>query len=168
MNKLLIVINLQNDFIVGSLSNSETKRVAIEILKYIKSYKGTIMYIRDTHEHGYLDTEEGKELPVLHCFKGSEGWKLIDDIKLKPSDIVMNKHQFTCYDLLTYLKATNTTEVELCGFQTGNDIISNATFIKNLLPKVNIKVHEKLCACNTIESHQSAIDTMRAFQITII
>lgn len=170
----LIVIDMQNDFITGSLGTKEAQAILPGVIQKVQNYEGRIIFTRDTHTADYLHTQEGKILPVEHCIMGSEGWKL--DSKLEAlaqrSDIkIYNKPTFGCAELAADLKKehdkTPVDEIELCGLCTDICVISNALLLKAFLPEVPVFVDAQLCAGVTPESHNNALEAMKMCQIFI-
>jgi nicotinamidase-related amidase len=174
--KALIVIDMQNDFLSGALRNEE----GLKVISYIKeklektSADTKIIFTRDTHSEDYMHTEEGANLPVEHCFKGTEGWQIVDDLKpFIDSDEanVVDKDTFGSRDLLKFFEAHKDEygegEIELVGVCTDICVISNALLIKAALPNAKIFVDAKGCAGVTPKSHDTAIEAMKACHIHI-
>lgn len=185
MRKLLIVIDMQNDFVTGSLENKNAMTIVEPFVKKVKEEynKGTdILFTRDTHYDNYLQTLEGKKLPVEHCIKDTEGWQLVDGLKQfveekKLQSNIINKDYFGCANLKEEIKKSlNISEEEiqsydqitLAGVCTSICVISNAMILKASLPEVNIAVYEDLSACLTPETHKHAIESMRTAQVDIL
>ncbi|SCL84320.1 cysteine hydrolase family protein [Sporanaerobacter sp. PP17-6a] len=175
MNKVLIVIDMQNDFIDGALGTKEAMGILPDVIQKIKDFEGNIIYTRDTHKKDYLSTQEGKYLPVEHCIEGTYGWELQKDIKQLMEDTkstVYNKNTFGSKELAQQLVKMNENkpveEIELIGLCTDICVISNALTIKTFLPEVKISVDAKCCAGVTPESHQNALNAMKMCQIQII
>lgn len=167
--KYLIVVDMQTDFITGSLGSKAAEAIVPSVVNKVKNYDGTVIFTRDTHFDDYLQTQEGKKLTVEHCIKDTAGWQICDE--LKPyADIVVDKITFGSVDLPGMIKGfgENIEEIELCGLCTDICVISNAMILKSAFPEVPIVVDASCCAGVTAESHDIALDAMRAVQIEII
>lgn len=169
--KLLIVIDMQNDFIDGSLGTKEAVAIVPNVAKKITSARAageTIIFTRDTHQKCYLETQEGKNLPVLHCVEGSDGWQISSKLEVGDSRI-FNKPSFGSMELADYVATLNDLEeIEFVGLCTGICVISNAFILKAKLPEVKITVDASCCACVTPESHKTALSAMKLCQINVI
>lgn len=166
--KVLIVVDMQNDFISGSLGSKAAVKIVPKIVERVKEFDGKIIFTRDTHDENYLNTQEGKRLPVKHCIKNTDGWRICDE--LKPyADEIIDKTTFGSKELPGILREyeENTEEIELCGLCTDICVISNAVILKAFFPEVKIVVNAGCCAGVTEKSHNIAIDAMRAVQIEI-
>jgi len=170
MKKLLIVVDMQNDFIDGVLGTPEAQKIVPEVDKYIKIFNGDVVFTQDTHFDDYMTTQEGKNLPVKHCIKGSDGWKITDKIYMPVDSEVFEKYTFGSTDLGNFIKLNTNyyDEVYICGVCTDICVISNALLIKSFCPEMPIKVIERLCAGVTVESHNNAINAMKMCQIEVI
>lgn len=190
--KILVVVDMQNDFISGSLGTSEAQNIIPNVVKAIETYadKNTvILFTKDTHQDNYMNTLEGKNLPVLHCIDGTNGWDLnaevmtafeanrekysvIGNIYPLVEDHVILKPTFGSMDLqnviYTLSEVEEIEEITLMGLCTGICVLSNAILCKATLPEVPISVVENCCACVTPESHKTAIEAMKLCQINII
>ncbi|MCR5178713.1 MAG: cysteine hydrolase [Lachnospiraceae bacterium] len=191
MKKALIVIDMQNDFLTGALRNEEgiqaIPRVADRIRKAAESGE-TVIYTRDTHfEETYMGSEEGKNLPVPHCIRGTKGWEIAPKLQeLIPADavtigiddsvapalgaqtVVIDKPTFGSAGLGELLKSEGFEEVELVGVCTDICVISNALLTKAFLPNAHVSVDPACCAGVTPDSHNTALDAMRACHIEIL
>ena len=169
--KLLIVIDMQNDFIDGSLGTKEAVAILPNVARKIVSAREsgqTVIFTRDTHQKNYLKTQEGKNLPVLHCVEGSDGWQISSKLEVGESRI-FNKPSFGSMELADYVATLNNLEeIELVGLCTGICVISNAFILKAKLPEVKITVDASCCACVTPESHKTALSAMKLCQINVI
>lgn len=166
MKKTLIVVDMQKDFIDGSLGTKEAVVIVDNVKKKIKEYQENgdeIIFTRDTHQIDYLNTNEGKHLPVEHCIEGTEGWKIEAELEV-PGAIYIDKPTFG------YLKWNeyNLEEVELVGLCTDICVVSNALIIKALYPEIRVTVDASCCAGVTPESHAAALMTMKMCQIEVI
>ena len=173
MKKLLVIVDMQNDFIDGPLGTKEAQAIVPDMVEYIKNFYGDIVVTQDTHQNNYLNTQEGKKLPVIHCIEGTDGWEINPDIQSainskKESYFIYKKPTFGSIDLANFIKSSVYDEVIFCGVCTGICVISNVLLTKAFCPELTVKVVEKLCACVTPESHKAAIDTMRTCQVDII
>ena len=174
--KILVVIDMQNDFLTGALGNPEGVKIIPLVVEKINEYKNTndiIIATRDTHYDNYLATMEGSKLPVPHCIYNSWGWQIEDNIAKSLGDaLIFDKPTFGSTSLAEYLfknykdKETEL-EIELCGVCTDICVISNAMLIKSYLPNSHILVDSKLVRGVTNESHQIALMAMKACHIEI-
>ena len=186
-SKILIIVDPQNDFISGSLYNEKAIRVVPNIVKKIEEFKGdAILVTRDTHTENYLETNEGKLLPISHCIKGTNGWYVNKDIasalhkrELEESCMVMyfDKSSFGSEELVEIVKtlgkiAKNTGkdfEVEICGFVTNICVISNAIPIKTALHEFgDVTIDASCCAGSSEKLHNEALNVMETNQIITI
>ncbi|WP_374285779.1 cysteine hydrolase family protein [Lactococcus sp.] len=168
MKKILLVIDFQNDFIDGSLGTKEAQAIIGNVVKKIESYEEKNRFAtQDTHFEDYLSTQEGKNLPVLHCQKGTFGWEIREEAQLGFAKI-FEKNNFGSVELAQFVKAQDVDEVELIGICTDICVVSNALLIKAFAPEVKIKVDVSCCAGVTPESHLAAIETMKSCQIEMI
>lgn len=169
--KVLAVIDMQNDFIDGALGTAEAVSIVGNVVEYVKHFEGDVVYTRDTHYDNYMQTQEGRNLPVSHCIEGSHGWEICDSLKAlqTPDTKIFDKLTFGSTQLAEYLTGIDgLTEVTLIGLCTDICVISNAMVIKAFLPEVKISVVESCCAGVTPESHANAINAMRVCQVEII
>ena len=172
MKKILVVIDMQNDFIDGTLGTKEAQQIVPLVVSKIHSYPQDCIYAtRDTHPENYLETQEGRNLPVPHCIEGTKGWEIRKEIAdAMPGAEIINKPTFGSVILAQELMERNEREpieVELVGLCTDICVVSNALLIKALLPEVVVKVDPGCCAGVTPQSHEAALATMRACQIQI-
>lgn len=169
--KLLIVVDMQNDFIDGTLGTKEAVAIVPNVAEKIKRARDAgweVVFTRDTHQKNYLQTQEGKNLPVVHCILGSKGWQISDKLDVGKSRI-FDKPSFGSLDLADYVATLNDLEeIELVGLCTGICVISNAFILKAKVPEVKITVDSSCCACVTPESHATALSAMRLCQVNII
>lgn len=167
MSKVLIVIDMQNDFINGALGTKEAQAIVPNVKKKIEEYKARgdeIIFTRDTHSANYLETNEGKHLPVEHCIQGTYGWLVAEEVNY-PEYRHINKRTFG-YTLWGYEKDFE--EVELVGLCTDICVVSNALILKAQFPEINITVDASCCAGTTPANHIAALTTMKACQIDVI
>ncbi len=166
MKKTLIVVDMQKDFIDGSLGTKEAVAIVNNVKKKIKEYQDRgdeIIFTRDTHQTDYLNTNEGKHLPVEHCIEGTDGWQIEAGLEV-PGAIYINKPTFGYLNWEEY----NLEEVELVGLCTDICVVSNALIIKAMYPEIKVSVDASCCAGVTPESHAAALTTMRMCQIEVI
>lgn len=173
MKNILVAIDLQKDFINGALGTAEAVAMLPKAVNKIKGFKGDVLYTMDTHSNDYLSTREGRRLPVAHCIKGSDGWRLAPEIEaVKASDApVFEKPTFGSTALASFIAETYGEEdlrIELIGLCTDICVISNAMLLKAALPEADIVVDSSCCAGVTPTSHQNALEAMKVCQIDII
>ena len=173
MRKILIVIDMQNDFIDGALGTGEAVSIVEAVKEKIRSYpSGDVMATMDTHGENYLETQEGRMLPVVHCIRGTEGWKIRADVAALLGDArVFKKPSFGSMRLAEVLKKLSREEeieLELIGLCTDICVVSNALLLKAAMPEVRISVDASCCAGVTPENHRAALETMRSCQICVV
>ena len=173
MRKILVVIDMQNDFIDGSLGTKEAQQIVPRVVEKIKEYDPWNIYLtRDTHYENYLDTQEGRNLPVEHCIEGTHGWQLNDAVaKAAEKATVIDKPTFGSNRLAGLLmteRAQEALEIELVGLCTDICVVSNALLFKAAMPEAPITVDASCCAGVTPESHRHALETMKMCQIRVI
>ena len=173
-NKYLIVVDMQNDFVNGSLGTIEAQNIVQSVIKKINHFQGSVIFTKDTHEENYLSTYEGKMLPVMHCISGTPGWQLIEDlekIQMEKNWPVYLKSFFSSVKLVQDLQAIHQIspieEIELIGVCTDVCVVSNALLLKAYLPEVDIWVDASCCAGTTPQKHTAALETMKSCQIMI-
>lgn len=170
--KVLVVIDMQKDFVDGTLGTKEAEKIVPEAVKKIKEFKGTVLSTRDTHRSSYLKTQEGKNLPVPHCIEGSEGWEIVPEIAELLKKEPINKPSFGSVELAETLRTMNEKEeiedITLIGLCTDICVISNAMIIKAFLPETPIIVDASCCAGVTPASHKQALEAMKICQIKVI
>jgi len=173
MRKILIVIDMQNDFISGALGTSEAQAIVPNVAEKIKEYVkngGKIIFTRDTHRKNYLETNEGKHLPVEHCIRETDGWQICDElIKLYDYPYIVDKESFgfDCWDIYLDYDEMMDAEIELVGVCTDICVVSNALILKALFPETKISVDANCCAGVTPEKHEAALAVMESCQIEI-
>ena len=173
-SKLLIVVDMQNDFIDGSLGTPEAQAIVPKVCEKIKGWDGIVYATMDTHNDNYLNTQEGKHLPVPHCIHGTEGWKFNGDVYRALEEIeddIILKPTFGSVQLADEIKMeqewNGLRSVELIGLCTDICVISNALLIKAFCPEIEISVDASCCAGVTPESHKNALAAMKMCQIEI-
>ena len=167
MRKTLIVIDMQNDFIDGALGTKEAQAIVPNVKKKIEEYEARgdeIIFTRDTHLKNYLDTNEGKHLPVKHCIQGTYGWLISSELDNGVGYPIIDKYTFGFDSWYHY----DFDEVELVGLCTDICVVSNALILKALFPEIDITVDASCCAGVTPETHQAALTTMKMCQINVI
>lgn len=171
MKKLLIVVDMQTDFVTGALGTKEAQAIVPAVVAKIKAAKeaGTdVMFTLDTHEDNYLETQEGKHLPVPHCIKNTEGWMLVPELRpLAEGCTMVEKPTFGSTRLAHLVGRTGYDEIELIGLCTDICVISNAMILKASVPDTPISVDASCCAGVTPESHANALSAMKMCQISI-
>ena len=172
MTDVLIVVDMQNDFIDGALGTDQAVAIVPKVAKKIASFDGTVIFTRDTHLENYPDTQEGRILPVPHCIRGSEGWQIRKELEELRTTEAVDKPSFGSVELAEKLRKMDGEEkissVTLVGLCTDICVISNAMIIKAFLPEVPIIVDASCCAGVSPASHETALDAMAACQITIV
>ncbi len=171
MRNYLIVVDMQNDFIDGALGTAEAVAIVDRVAEKIRGFDGEVIFTRDTHPETYLDTQEGKNLPVVHCISGSTGWQIREGLgEIRPC-LVIDKPTFGSAELGAFLAQRNEEEpigeITLIGLCTDICVISNALLIKAFLPEVPVRVDAACCAGVTPESHRNALEAMKMCQIRI-
>lgn len=166
--KYLIVVDMQVDFINGSLGSKDAESIVNNVVEKVKNFKGKIIFTRDTHHENYLKTQEGRKLPVPHCIKGTRGHEICDELKPYVNTVI-DKLTFGSVDLPLIIKEDNeeVEEIELVGLCTDICVISNAMILKANFTEAKVIVDSSCCAGVSKESHQIALDAMKAVQIEI-
>ena len=173
MSKVLVVVDMQNDFIDGALGTKEAVLIVPAVVKKIEDFEGAIIATFDTHPENYLETAEGKKLPVPHCIKGTNGWKLnaaVENALRKKGFVPVEKPTFGSMALPNeIIKAAGLEDlsIELIGLCTDICVVSNALILKACFPEAEISVDSSCCAGVTTEKHEAALETMRSCQIDI-
>lgn len=167
--KYLVVIDMQNDFISGSLGSEQAKEIVPKVVEKVKHFDGEVIFTRDTHNERYLRTLEGKKLPVPHCIKGSEGHSICKEL-LPFAETIVDKNSFGSLELPEVIKRgrSRVEEIVLCGLCTDICVISNAIILKAAFPETEIIIDSSCCAGVTNDSHNTALEAMKAVQITVI
>lgn len=172
MKKLLVVVDMQNDFIDGALGTEEAKAIVPNVVTKISEWDGDIIVTQDTHTSDYLNTREGKYLPVEHCICFTNGHKLNDSVfkalSNKTPKIIIEKPTFGSKNLPKYIQDDGYEYIELVGLCTDICVVSNAMLLKTAFPETDIAVDASCCAGVTPESHKSALLTMKMCQIDIL
>ena len=173
MRKILVVVDMQNDFIDGALGTAEALAIVENVKARIREYDPADVFVTmDTHAPNYLETQEGRNLPVEHCIKGSNGWQIRSDIaSLLPDWHIYEKPTFGSVALandIAEIAAAEEIEIEVLGLCTDICVVSNALMLKAYMPEVQISVDPSCCAGVTPESHEAALKTMQMCQIRMM
>lgn len=174
MQKLLIVVDMQKDFVSGALGTKEAEAIVPAVKKEIENFKGKIIFTKDTHGEDYLETQEGKKLPVVHCVKGTKGHEIIKELQpfVKDAYAVFEKNTFGSRNMAKFVRGLDKKKkigsIELIGLCTDICVVSNALLLKAFLPEASISVNSKCCAGVTPESHEKALEVMKMCQVEII
>lgn len=174
MKKLLIVVDMQNDFIDGTLGSPQAEAIVSNAVNKILKWDGDIICTKDTHTADYLSTREGKHLPVTHCIEETNGHKISPEIlralveKKNTDTIMLNKYTFGSTALPEIIRPLKYDYIELIGLCTDICVVSNAMILKAHFPETDITVDASCCAGVSIESHNAALTTMKMCQINII
>lgn len=172
MQNILLVIDMQNDFIDGALGTKEAVAIVPTVKAKIENFDGTVLFTRDTHETCYMETQEGKNLPVPHCIRGTDGWQIRPELDALRTTEVIDKPTFGSKELGTILTEMNEKDeigsITLIGLCTDICVISNAMLVKAFLPEVPIIVDSACCAGVTPESHENALKAMQMCQIKVV
>ena len=173
MKKLLIVVDMQKDFVDGALGSKEAAAIVDNVVKKIGCFDGDIIVTYDTHFDGYMDTQEGRNLPVPHCIKGTDGWKLDAKVQAaldKKAWHAIEKPTFGSVQLPEYIRShydPAEIEIELIGLCTDICVVSNALLLKANFLETKVSVDAFCCAGVTVESHNAALLTMKMCQVHV-
>lgn len=170
MKKLLVVVDMQHDFLTGALQNPDAEAVLPAVRARIARARAEgecVVFTRDTHGADYLSTREGRLLPVPHCLKATPGWELAEGLA-GPGEKIFDKTSFASLELAGWAAAEGFGAVELIGVCTDICVISNAFALKAALPEAEIEVNAACCAGVTPQAHRTALEAMRACQITVL
>lgn len=166
---VLLVIDLQNDFVDGALGNKGNDKIVKPIESLVENFDGEVIFTRDTHDENYLESLEGSHLPVKHCIKNSKGWQIKIDTK---NHKIIDKPSFGSYELVEYLKKLNEKEkiekIYMVGICTDICVLSNAILIKNALLNTEVTVIEDLCKATNEKNHKIALEAMKSCQVNIL
>ena len=174
MKKILIVVDMQKDFVDGALGSKEAEAIVCNVVKKIENFDGDIIVTYDTHPENYMATQEGKNLPVPHCIKGTDGWKLDGKVQAaidKKNYKAIEKPTFGSVELPEYIKSVynpEEIEIELIGLCTDICVVSNALLLKANFLETKVSVDASCCAGVTPESHNAALTTMKMCQVNIL
>ncbi len=169
--KALIVVDYQVDFVTGALGFEGAEEIEGNILRLIEEYEGRgdeVLFTLDTHQDDYMETEEGKNLPVPHCIRGSKGWRLYGDVeKAAKGHTCFEKPTFGSAKLFDYLRSKDFEEVALCGLDTSICVISNAVIAKAALPNAHIVCYAKASGSGDKEAEEVALKQLRRIHVEI-
>lgn len=172
--KYLIVVDMQEDFVFGKLGSKEAQQIVPKVVEKVKNFEGVVIFTQDTHNENYLQTQEGKNLPVEHCQKGSKGWQLIKEL-----DNIQKEKQWKIYEKGTFgslllaqelckeAEQQKIESIELIGVCTDICVVSNALLLKAYLPEIPFFVDAACCAGVTEEKHKAALEVMESCQIKV-
>lgn len=167
--KILVVVDMQNDFIDGALGTPEAVAIVPYVKGLIESFDGKVIFTRDTHTENYMNTQEGKNLPVPHCIKGTHGWEIRAELDALRKTDAIDKITFGSSQLPDVLaKEADIESITFAGLCTDICVISNAMIVKAYFPEIPVIVDARACAGVTPESHKTALDAMKMCQIKII
>lgn len=172
MQQILVVVDMQNDFVTGPLGTPEARTILPKVAEKVKNFPGRVLFTRDTHEENYPESREGKALPVPHCIRGTRGWEICPELETLRKEEPVDKPTFGSTGLGEVLRAADQYgekigKITLVGVCTDICVISNALLLRAFLPEAEIAVDAACCAGVTPESHQTALRAMKACQIAI-
>lgn len=175
MEKILVVVDMQNDFIDGSLGTEEARNIVEPVCEKIKKFDGVIFLTLDTHSDDYLETLEGKYLPVEHCIRNTEGWLLNSSVRETIKSKLyghVEKNTFADKGLVEvishWIRKRRNTSIEIVGLCSDICVISNALMLRSAFPDTEITVDASCCAGVTPEKHKAAMEIMKSCQINVI
>lgn len=174
MKKVLVVVDMQNDFVDGALGTKEAVGIVENVAAKIRNFDGSIFVTMDTHQDNYMETAEGKKLPVPHCIKMTDGWQLNEKIKVALADReyrILEKGTFgstALVDEIRQVRGDDGIEMELIGLCTDICVVSNVLLLKAYFPEEKITVDAGCCAGVTPKTHKAALETMKMCQIDVI
>ena len=171
MQDILVVVDMQNDFIDGALGTKEAVAIVSAVEQKIRNFHGRVLFTRDTHDATYLETQEGRKLPVSHCIRDTEGWQIHPVLEALRKEPAIDKPVFGSVALGDALRTADSVEpvrsVTLVGLCTDICVISNAMIARAFLPEAEIIVDAACCAGVTPESHRNALEAMKVCQVRI-
>lgn len=171
MQNILIVVDMQNDFIDGALGTKEAVSIVPKVKQKIENFQGRVLFTRDTHGEDYMDTQEGRKLPVPHCIKGTDGWQIRPELAKLCKEEPIDKVTFGSSELGALLQEAEQKEhvesITFIGLCTDICVISNALLAKAFLPEAQIVVDASCCAGVTPASHKNALEAMKVCQIQV-
>ena len=169
MSKILVVVDMQNDFIDGSLGSPEAVAIVPYVKSLIEDFDGKVFFTRDTHCEDYMSTQEGKNLPVPHCIKGTHGWQIRAELDALRKTEPIDKPTFGSSELVRVLAAESDVEsITFAGLCTDICVISNVMLTKAFFPEIPLAVDARGCAGVTPESHARALEAMKVCQVSVI
>ena len=171
MQNVLVVVDMQNDFIDGALGTKEAVAIVPNVKEKIENFNGTVLFTRDTHFENYMDTQEGKNLPVPHCIKDTEGWQIRAELEALRQTEAIDKVTFGSSELPNKLMELNAAEpiesITFVGLCTDICVISNVMVTKAFLPEVPVIVDAACCAGVSPETHKNALEAMKVCQVKV-
>ena len=172
MQKLLVVVDMQNDFIDGALGTKEAVAIVPNVKAKIENFEGTVLFTRDTHFENYMETQEGHNLPVPHCIKGTEGWEIRAELEALRTTEAIDKVTFGSSELPNKLLAMNEVDpiesITFVGLCTDICVISNVMVTKAFFPEIPVIVDAACCAGVSPESHKNALEAMKVCQVQVV
>lgn len=173
MQKLLVVIDYQNDFVDGSLGFDGAEKLDVPIAERIRQYRADgydVAFTRDTHYQDYLETQEGKKLPVVHCIKGTKGWEIYGETakEVREGDEIIDKPTFGSMALGEYAIEGEYDEIELVGLVSNICVMTNAAILKTALPEAIVTVNAALTASHDPDMNRKALDVLEGIQVNVI
>ena len=169
MNKYLIVVDFQKDFVDGALGTPEAQAIIPRVKEKIAEYRangGNVIFTRDTHQKNYLETNEGKHLPVEHCIEGTDGWQIYEGLTESDS-VILDKPTFGYLGWRKCIEDSAGLKIELIGLCTDICVTSNALILKATFPEAVVSVDSTACAGVTPASHEAALNTMKMCQVEV-
>lgn len=174
-NDYLVVIDMQKDFVDGALGTPEAQAIVEGVAARARDFEGTVVFTRDTHEPNYLETQEGRNLPVTHCVRDTPGWQLVpelEEVRRTRDAMVFDKPTFCSVALVWWLAQQNDEKpidsIEVIGLCTDICVVSNALLIKAHFPEIPVRCEAALCAGVTPAAHDAALSTMRSCQVEVL
>ena len=169
MSKVLVVVDMQNDFIDGALGPKEAVAIVPYVKEKIENFDGVVLYTRDTHFEDYMNTQEGHNLPVPHCIKGTQGWGIRPELEALRKTEAIDIVPFGSKDLFDVLKTIeNIEEITFVGLCTDICVISNVMVTKAFYPEIPLVVDAKCCAGVSVQTHLNALEAMKVCQVKLI
>ena len=169
MSKVLVVVDMQNDFIDGALGTKEAVAIVPYVKEKIENFDGIVLYTRDTHFEDYMNTQEGNNLPVPHCIKGTQGWEIRPELDALRKTEAIDKITFGSKDLVDVLKTIeNIEEITFVGLCTDICVISNVMVTKAFYPEIPLIVDAKCCAGVSVQTHLNALEAMKVCQVKVV
>lgn len=172
MQNVLVVIDMQNDFIDGALGTKEAEAIVPNVKEKIETFDGVVLYTRDTHTETYMQTQEGRNLPVAHCIKGTKGWEIRPELEELRKTPAIDKVTFGSSQLpeklLELHKETPIKSITFVGLCTDICVISNVMVTKAFLPEIELIVDASCCAGVTPQSHKNALEAMKVCQVKVV
>jgi nicotinamidase-related amidase len=174
MKKLLIAVDMQNDFVTGALGTAAAQAIVPAVdakLDEARRHGCDIVFTRDTHGDDYLSTSEGRALPVPHCIKGTQGWEIIDALRVYtelPQAVIFDKPVFGSLKLAEFAAENGYTDVEMVGLCTDICVITNALLLKTFTPEASVTVIAAACAGVTSETHNAALAALKMCQVNVL